>query len=218
MICRDTSWCSPECHFSTMMSDKRVVLVDTGVSLAPPASTSMESLVLTRLMAALSGLPGPTCHALIVLIGIQHHPDVALLHTVSLWDWQLPPKLQTTSPFFTYLDLLQIFLIFPDLSCHNLCWHGAAGFISFGCTLAMTKLGKSWRCKRRPCKVAAQLHSFEETASFTKKQTINVDLRAMTFPWPSKKKLVILIIHDNPRWSCPETWQHSKLWQIMAHY
>jgi len=35
----------------------------------------------------------------------------------------------------------------------------------------------------RPRKVAAQLHSFEEAASFTKKQTINVNLRAMTFAW-----------------------------------
>ena len=52
------------CCLMSLMSDRESrcdSLVTRQFRLAPPASTSMESLVLTRLMAALSGLPGPTC-------------------------------------------------------------------------------------------------------------------------------------------------------------
>ena len=73
----------------------------------------MESLVLTRLMAALSGLPGPTCQR------FDPHPiysNIILMHTEVRQSVRLPTPSKTTNHLtciILYLNLFQTFLIVP---------------------------------------------------------------------------------------------------------
>lgn len=125
-------------------------MLSAGVSLALPetASTSMESLVLTRLMAALSGLPGPTCQR------FDPHPifsNIILMHTEVRQSVRLPTPSKTTNHLTSILTYSKLS---GSYSCHNSCRHGAAGFISFGCTLAPND--ETWQILTMPTALAPQ--------------------------------------------------------------
>lgn len=105
-----------------------------------PASTSMESLVLTRLIAAAGvdsvGLPGPTCQGGKISLVISQTIFQTKIHLMIMNDhWWFIFYVWWFSSIlirFVFYDI-DTYRLFYGCS-RNFCQHGAAGFISFGCT------------------------------------------------------------------------------------
>lgn len=157
-----------------------------------PASTSMESLVLTRLIAAAGvdsvGLPGPTCQGGKISLVISRTIFQTKIHLMIMNDhwwfifyvWWFSSILIR---FVLYICIIRIgilrmfkkFLPAWRSWVHQLWVHLE--------TTHSKPMASTWHRTILGAKVPTQLHSLEEVASFTKKKIVDFKLRWMTDGW-----------------------------------